>query len=833
MGIRAALTLRTLLRAGSRTFTSRASANQTTRTSILVDTNSHRSSLLANQQQNKIRPVEFQCRFEATSAAFASTMNVSRDLERSFTHFELRAQRSERVIERDYVKTFDKFTKATQKHSSPQDINNISLYMAILLRSCGSLMLDTPPKGRELLADNLWTFIKENNLPIDISHYNSLIKILNENGTNFDPTTMLEEIKAANLTPDRITYQRLIERSCIQGDIQGATKLLEEMKNLNMELSENIFASLIVGYGKQASPPAVTEMFDLMRQNNIEPGNKSYAAAFISLAPRLDKDPNAVSLFEKVYELYKNDDILLSLSERSDLITHLLPFKGSHNLVANLLEETMLVTQASVNYRYRMLSILTKANHYEEAAESFWSMRVNERNIEIGNAGSYWIQLLAGHYNVPLEFIEKECQKLLDKGYNRKPYHVLYLASAQSGRLDACRLALKHIAEEEPVKIQYYWPLIAQAKDENEVIEFLKNDLRPDMRDLIETFSSWVWPKFSHDVNKLFELNKDLKYDNNLLLVSFLNYSVQENKVMEAIKFISEAPQELVGERSTGEAGTNEDENDNDGQVRIDSRLKVIDGRSNLVERLLQQVALNTGNPELVKKAFYMSVVPDQKMSSMAMRPLVDVYLAKGDFDGALTEFFSLARDYRVTPCRMELMTHCLVNKDPENLQKVMNVTTEIHGENNSLFDLAVCCLQTGKLKQAQKIFASPGFRVRPTRVYRTCRGLARQNDLGALENFVNLTRYMYDVNQELLYQVLLDVYDRTSNAKRALNLWHMMQEEEFQPSKGSLIMIADILEKNGIEVPFKKPSYSADEEARMRQIWSDMPGDLRRGQQM
>lgn len=736
------------------------------------------------------------------------------DTDRAFSMFEDRCQRSERVNEKDFIRTFNTFTKAVQslEDTRPDDnaMSNIIIYSSLLLRCCGNLMMDTPPKGRELLAGNLWTFIKEKQIPVDVSHYNSLIRVLNENGTPYDPKKILDEMTERNLSPDRITYQRLIHQYCLQGDIAGATGLLERMKENDMELNEATFASLILGYSKQDKPPSINEMFELMRSNNIEPNSKSYKAAFIAQAARMATKPEeAVAELTKIFELMHKDEIQFTTGEMVDLINALGPYKKTHEIVEKFFSKTLPRLDGSVTSRYRILAALIKANLIEYASELFWSQSVTERALKTGMLGSYYIRALATHFNVPADFAINECSKLEEKGWNVKATQLLYYNAAEVGRLDVVRAALKRFAETEVVKTHYTWPLIAQAKTKEEVVQVLKNELNPRMNqsELLETFSLWVWPKFADDAPKLFELNKELGYDPNILIASFLNYCVQSDKIMDAIEFISKSSEGLVGD---AEQQTAEDDGDADSLMQ--PRRNRPSERSNLVARLLQQIAEETKDPELVKKAFNMCKLSKEQVSLRTLGVLVRVHLINNDFNKALEEFLEIAREYKMTPLRTELMTHCLVNKDPETLQKIMNTVTEIFGEANSLFDLAVCCLQCGKLKQAQKIFASPGFRIKPERIYQTCRNLARSGNINVLENYVNLTRDMYDINQDYLYTVLIETYKK-HDPKRTLHLWNMMQEEEFQPSKRSLFMIASVLEENNIEVPFQKPRIGIQNE--------------------
>jgi len=731
--------------------------------------------------------------------------DILEGLDRSISRFEERSQKIERVEEKDFVRTFDSFAKFVQRLSSNGHLTNeikeaLALQAAVLLRCCGRLMTNSHEKARELLAANLWEFIKANGIPIDVALYNSLIRVLNENGTDFDPQKLLDEIEAAGLKPDRITYQRLIHRYCVQGNVTGATSLLEKMKDMDMELTEQIFASLLIGYSKQENPPSISEIFDLMKSNNVEPGSKTYAAAYLSLSELLTKSPQAATELEKLEELVEEDDIQFSIFEIVDLIKNL--SNRDNKIISGLIDRLCRTQVSSINSRYRLVAALLKAGDYQRASKVHWSHKPSDRVIQLSNSNlsTYYIRLLAEQKDVPAKHTIDECSKLIEYQHNIKAFHHLYFYAAEAGNLELVRLALQKIGDEEKLKCPYFWPLIAQAKSQDEIIEVLKNDLNPNMDaiELLETFSQWIWPRFEDNYQKVFDANKELRYDTNMLMASFLNYSIQTDKILEAVKFIAEVPPELISEVK------NDDQND-DGVEVLDRRQRT-PGRNNLIGRLLDQIATETKDPELVNKAFNLCQIPGQKNGANNYAPLVKVHLLRNDFESALEAFMKVAKESGFAPCKYSLISHCLEKKDPESLQKIMDISTSVHGEGNSLFDLAICCLEVGKLKQAQKIFSNPALRVSPQRVHLACKRLARQGNVDVLENFVHLARDIYDVDQESLYQALLDTYERTQNGKRALSLWNRMQEEDFQPSKRSLLMIARVLERNNIEVPFQKP---------------------------
>lgn len=139
-----------------------------------------------------------------------------------------------------------------------------------------------------------------------------------------------------------------------------------------------------------------------------------------------------------------------------------------------------------------------------------------------------------------------------------------------------------------------------------------------------------------------------------------------------------------------------------------------------VIGRILSQLAEQGMDPALLEKMYNACKIPGQRPNTRTATPVIKAHLLNGDFNGALDLFARIANESQITPCKTELIGLCLEKKDADSLQKIMDISNKIHGENNSLFDLAVCCLTAGKTKQAQKIFANPGFRVNPRRVYNT-----------------------------------------------------------------------------------------------------------------
>jgi leucine-rich PPR motif-containing protein len=87
-------------------------------------------------------------------------------------------------------------------------------------------------------------------VPMDVSHYNALLRVYLENEHAFSPTEFLAKMEHKGVEPNRVTFQRLIARYCQQGDIEGATRILEFMREKQLPVNENVFNALIMGHSQ-------------------------------------------------------------------------------------------------------------------------------------------------------------------------------------------------------------------------------------------------------------------------------------------------------------------------------------------------------------------------------------------------------------------------------------------------------------------------------------------------------------------------------------------------------------------------------------------------------
>lgn len=103
---------------------------------------------------------------------------------------------------------------------------------------------------RTALVQDIWKTLNNLKVPMDISHYNALLRVYLENEHPFSPTEFLAELESKGLEANRVTYQRLIQRYCQAGDIDGATRILEFMREKQHPVNEYVFNALILGHSQ-------------------------------------------------------------------------------------------------------------------------------------------------------------------------------------------------------------------------------------------------------------------------------------------------------------------------------------------------------------------------------------------------------------------------------------------------------------------------------------------------------------------------------------------------------------------------------------------------------
>lgn len=223
--------------------------------------------------------------------------------------------------------------------------------------------------------------------------------------------------------------------------------------------------------------------------------------------------------------------------------------------------------------------------------------------------------------------------------------------------------------------------------------------------------------------------------------------------------------------------------------------------------RLLNHLA-EQGKSEDLYSLFNTLVKNDYiEVNNILLGPLIKVHLINNDINKAMEQFESFCNQYRSTPWKNELSCKLIQAEDAEKLQKLTDLSTNIHGEVNSLYDLVFSFVECGRIRQARKILETPGLQTRPQRINSACERYREEGLVKPLEGLVEATKDLNHIDRTDIYYQLLLSYIKHSDPEKALGLWTQMQDEDVQANDEFLRKLGDFLKSKNMTVPFETPA--------------------------
>ncbi|XP_022232197.2 LOW QUALITY PROTEIN: leucine-rich PPR motif-containing protein, mitochondrial [Drosophila obscura] len=994
------------------------------------------SSVRENEASNLLTSApcicgQFQSGF-ATNAAAKAELNLDKQIRR----LDHDVRRIGRISRRDLEEILDEI-RTHRTATSSQSL--------MVIRCCGNLVPEELPEVRTALVQEIWKTLNALNVPMDISHYNALLRVYLENEHPFAPTDFLAEIEAKGIEPNRVTYQRLIARYCQQGDIEGATRILEFMRGKSLPVNENVFNSLILGHSQANDLESAKGILAVMKQAGLEPSADTYTTLLCAFARHGD----LAALQETLTECDQKEIIL----QDKDLLdtVYALAVNGNGDKVDELLAKLHIspgFNQDAVNVILRLVN----KGHEDVGLQILRVMpRSNRVNGEPVDVGAFFIRQMV-KANRPVEKILTICKTLQAEGLNPKALSIATEAGLTNGVVNNALPLLKEMKNAGlPIRQHYFWPLICSVES-NQVLEIVRRmqqefAVPPNS----ETIRDYVIPSLKEkNWERVITALRDAGVSNSTAVTSAVYAALVTHQIADAAKIMEqnrayyvpvlfrqplilalshtndfsafirclrqiheglqqrpagkeeEAEQgeaaaaaaateknipdvvgsivqeasnyfnrdrvatlekilqglvkqglsissaratqlsdqlgaemtpkisELLGKLSSGELEptalpssgkrtlvslsidelerfiTNVEakgENANNikrqllsacfrsqniektlqvmekletekfqvplgshaqlvdlythhkrssealdvytklrakeptfqldnlktvhladlllQEERVEEAFKLLeenkkdapisdtDGSFNYVStvwRVLNAIA-EAGQPEKLRRLFDALVAANYIVpTNVLLGPLIKVHLVKDDIPKAIETFEEICHTYKVTPWKNELSCRLIQKEDAINLQRLTDLSTGIHGEVNSLYDLVFSFVECGRVRQARKILETPGLRTRPQRISSACDRYRNEGLLQPLEGLVEATKDLGHIDRNKIYYTLLLSYDKADEAEKALGLWTKMQEETLLPTDAFLLKLAEILRRKNIDVPFVVP---------------------------
>ncbi|NXU16687.1 LPPRC protein, partial [Pardalotus punctatus] len=191
--------------------------------------------------------------------------------------------------------------------------------------------------------------------------------------------------------------------------------------------------------------------------------------------------------------------------------------------------------------------------------------------------------------------------------------------------------------------------------------------------------------------------------------------------------------------------------------------------------------------------------------------PVITVHLEKDDMPAALEALISCYKKYGKILQLHNIYCKLVEKGDADLLQKVSDFISREYGDMMALYDLFFAFLQTGKYKEARKVIETPGLRAHSGRLQWFAKRCIINNKMETLEQLVELTQNLFECDRNEMYCHLLELCDNNKDWGKAEAIWTKIQEENIVPREKTLILLADIFEKNGQVVPFEVPKVSSE----------------------
>uniref|UniRef100_A0A2H1WV81 SFRICE_009650 n=1 Tax=Spodoptera frugiperda TaxID=7108 RepID=A0A2H1WV81_SPOFR len=386
-----------------------------------------------------------------------------------------------RITKKDIDEVFDEI-KSKNDITSSQSL--------LVIRCCGELVPEELPEQRTLLVQKIWSVLIERGIPMDISHYNALLRVYIENEHQFSPAKFLEELERKGLQPNRVTYQRLMWRYCQEGDVEGATRVLEKMRELSMPVSEPVLNALVMGHAFHGDTDGAKAVLQTMAGAGLEPSNRTYTLLACGHAKKGDIDG-----VQEIIKTASDKETQLTDRDLLEVIEHL-AVSGHGDKV----DQVIPLLQKGIGYNQDVCNVILRLLNkgQEEIAKKIMKTMPKSTNIEdTPFKGAFFVKQLL-KLNKPADEVIKTCKELQDEGLVPK---ALFIAAEGSLQLGQSELALKLFKElkQEGMEIRqhFYWPLLVQKAKENDeegLLQILKEMSSNDFTVTGEALRDYVIP---------------------------------------------------------------------------------------------------------------------------------------------------------------------------------------------------------------------------------------------------------------------------------------------------------------------------------------------------
>lgn len=191
---------------------------------------------------------------------------------------------------------------------------------------------------------------------------------------------------------------------------------------------------------------------------------------------------------------------------------------------------------------------------------------------------------------------------------------------------------------------------------------------------------------------------------------------------------------------------------------------------------------------------------------------IMQAYLDKNDIVSTVEGFERMVTTYKQTPLLDALLKHLIRTDDLTNMQRVVDIAVNVHGQQKCLAYMAFAFVDCGRLEQARCIFEMPAVMLKPHMIKDYVNRLDRSEQINYVKGFLRATENINHLDRSDIQNHLLRLYCNEHATEKALELWVTIQEANEVPTIEFLTILGEHLKSKGLKVPFAFPGDSADE---------------------
>uniref|UniRef100_A0AAR5PUS4 Pentacotripeptide-repeat region of PRORP domain-containing protein n=1 Tax=Dendroctonus ponderosae TaxID=77166 RepID=A0AAR5PUS4_DENPD len=468
-----------------------------------------------------INTANAQCYCGALPRNLATQPSTQHDqsLDRRLRSLDQDVRKSGRISRRDIEDVLEEIRNARSATSSQS---------LLVIRCCGTLVPDELPEVRTKLVEEIWNTLNKLNVPMDVSHYNALLRVYLENEHPFSPTDFLANMENKGIEPNRVTYQRLISAYCQYGDIEGATKILEYMKEKQMPVNENVFNALIFGHSQAGDMDSAHRILSVMTQAGLEPSADTYTTLLCGYA-RLG---NIDTINELIAECEMKEVYLLD-KDYLDIVYAMAISGHTEHILSILarLKKSMGYNQDAINYILRLINKGQEATAYELTKTVVRSLRYDGSLMPVG--GFFIRQLVKS--NKDFKTIENYSQKLEEDGLYERGLLLATEVSLELGNEALAYELMAHLKQQGmEIRQHYFWPLIRQKTSGEAIVKVLQKMQDFDVIPSHETLRDWVLPNLQGKGSEILSLLRDANISVGSSACGLVSNMLMKNEIREA-----------------------------------------------------------------------------------------------------------------------------------------------------------------------------------------------------------------------------------------------------------------------------------------------------------